>query len=274
MTVEELIVHGKKYLHSMEAKMLLANVLECDPLYLINILDNVIEDEKIEKYKKLIEARINNKPLQYILGTTNFYGLELTVNENVLIPRFETEELVENTILLIEKVFPDSKNLNILDLCCGSGAIGLVIKKKLPHVNVTMSDISKNALEIASLNSKKLGLETKIIESDLFQNIDNKFDVIISNPPYIGDDEKIDDIVSKNEPPLALYGGPCGLDFYERILKDIKYYLHDKFIISFEIGCTQREAVLNIANKYLKNIEIITKKDLSGKDRMIFIVRK
>lgn len=274
MTVEELIIYGKKYLHSTEAKMLLANVLDCDFLSLLNILNDVVEDEKVEKYKKLIEARINDKPLQYILGTTNFYGLELVVNENVLIPRFETEELVENTKKIVEKVFPNDKNLNVLDLCCGSGAIGLAVKSLFPTFNVTMSDISKESLEVAKLNSKNLQLEVNIIESDLFQNISDKFDVIISNPPYIKDDEEIEDIVKNNEPHLALYGGKDGLYYYEKILKDIKNYLNPKFIIAFEIGYTQKDGVIKIINKYLDNVEIITKKDLSDKDRMIFVIGK
>lgn len=274
MTVEELIIYGKKYLHSTEAKMLLANVLDCDFLSLLNILNDVVEDEKVEKYKKLIEARINDKPLQYILGTTNFYGLELVVNENVLIPRFETEELVENTKELLGKVFSNDTNLNVLDLCCGSGAIGLAVKSLFPTFNVTMSDISKEALEVAKLNSKNLQLEVNIIESDLFQNISDKFDVIISNPPYIKDDEEIEDIVKNNEPHLALYGGKDGLYYYEKILKDIKNYLNPKFIIAFEIGYTQKDDVIKIINKYLDNVKIITKKDLSDKDRMIFVIGK
>ncbi len=274
MTVEELIVYGKKYLHSIDAKMLLANILEYDTLNLINHLHEEVEESKIEKYKELIQARLNNKPIQYILGTTNFYGLELTINENVLIPRFETEELVENTKKIIEKKFPKKPNLKILDLCCGSGAIGLAIKNLFKPFDVTMSDISKEALKIASLNSKKLGLETKIIESDLFSQIQDKFDVIISNPPYIKEDEKIESIVKENEPPIALYGGKDGLYYYEKILKDISKYLNKNFLIAFEIGYLQKNDIITIINKYLHNVDILVKKDLSEKDRMIFITNR
>lgn len=274
MTIEELIVYGKKYLHSIEAKMLLSSILGYDSLNLLNHLQETVSDDKIETYKKLIEARLNNKPLQYIIGTTNFYGLELIVNENVLIPRFETEELVENTKKLIELKFPSNSKLNILDLCCGSGAIGLAIKNFFPNSTVMMSDISKKALEVAKLNSKKLNIETRIIESDLFSNIDEKFDVIISNPPYIKNYEEIEDIVKNNEPALALYGGIEGLDYYERILKEISKYLNKNFIIAFEIGYTQKEKIIELINKNLNNVEITAKKDMSDKDRMIFITNK
>lgn len=272
MTIEELIVYGKKYLHSIEAKMLLSRVVEYDTLNLLNHLDEVINEEKIELYKKLIDARLNNKPTQYIVGTTEFYGLELIVNESVLIPRFETEELVENSLKIIENKFREE--VKVLDLCCGSGAIGLTIKNKLPKAKVKMSDISREALQVAEANRNKLNLDVEIIESDLFNNINEKFDVIISNPPYIAEDEEIDDLVKNNEPHLALYGGKNGLDYYERILSKISNYLTDDFLIAFEIGATQKDAIIEIANKYLGNINITSKKDLSDKDRMIFITNK
>lgn len=272
MTIEELIIYGKKYIHSIEAKMLLASVTEYEQLNLLNHLDEIVSEEKIDLYKKLIDARLNNKPTQYIVGTTEFYGLELIVNESVLIPRFETEELVENTLKIINQKF--SSNVNVLDLCCGSGAIGLTIKSKLNNSNVTMSDVSKEAISVAKANSKKLNLDVEIIESDLFQNINKKFDVIISNPPYIAEGEEIDEMVKNNEPHLALYGGEKGLDFYERILKEIPNYLNDNFLIAFEIGATQKDEIIKIANTYFNNIEITTKKDLSNRDRMIFITNK
>lgn len=270
MTIEELIVYGKKYLPSIEAKMLLIPITGYDTLNLLNHLDELLDEEKVNNYKKLIEARLADKPVQYILGNTVFYGLELFVNEDVLIPRFETEELVENTIKLIKTKF--NKKLKVLDLCCGSGAIGLAIKSKVSNVDLTMSDISSKALAITKKNCDNLKMTADIIESDLFQNITGKFDVIISNPPYIAKDEKIDDLVKNNEPSLALYAEQGGLEFYERILKDIEKYLNKEYIIALEIGCTQKNQVIDIINKYLKNVTIISKQDLSERDRMIFIL--
>ena len=273
MTIEDAIIHGKKFLHTTMVKMLLSRITGIDTLDLLNNLNYVLTDEEEKEFKELISAVKSNKPVQYILGSVNFYGLELMVNEDVLIPRFETEELVENTIKLINAKFKDKK-LNILDLCTGSGAIGLRLKKEYPNNDITLSDISGKALVVASKNSENLGLDCKIINSDLFEKINEKYDVIISNPPYIKDNEEIEDIVRNNEPHIALYAGPEGLDFYDRILKDIKDYLNEDFIIAFEIGETQKQDVSKLAHKYLDNIEVYSKEDLSGKDRMIFIVNK
>ena len=271
MTIEEAIIYGKKYISSTEVKMLISSVKNYNALDIINHLNEKLTDEEEQKFKSLITSRKENKPIQYITNSVNFYGIELYVDENVLIPRFETEELVENTIKYLNKMFDNPK---ILDLCCGSGAIGIAVKNKLKLSNVTMSDISNKALDVARKNINTYNYDIKIIESDLFEKIDDKFDCIISNPPYIKDDEEIEEIVKKNEPNIALYGGKDGLDFYERILKEVKNYLNDKFLIAFEIGATQKEDIITIANKYLSNIEIETKKDLSGRDRMVFIYNK
>lgn len=272
MTIEEAIIYGKKFLSSIDAKMLLSSVVHLDTLELINKLNYVLTYEEENLYKDLINARKNNIPIQYILNSVNFYGLDLYVDKNVLIPRFETEELVENTIKLINENL-ENKNINVLDLCCGSGAIGLALKSHINDINLTMSDISKDALLVAGKNSKDLNIESTIIESDLFQNINSKFDCIISNPPYIRNDEEIEDIVKNNEPSIALYGGDDGLLFYDRILSEIKNYLNDRFIIAFEIGATQKDDIISIVNKYLNNVDIVCKKDLSGRDRMLFITK-
>ena len=273
MTIEELIIYGKKFLHTVEVNLLLSRVTSYDSLDLVNHLGDKLTEEQVDMFKKLVEARRNDEPLQYILGNTNFYGLDLIVNKDVLIPRFETEELVSNMIDLINQRF-DDKNIDILDLCTGSGAIGLKIKSVFTDSNVTLSDISGKALIVASKNSDKLGLDVSIINSDLFEKINGKYDVIISNPPYIRNDEEIEDVVRLNEPHIALYAGDDGLLFYRRILKDIKNYLKDKFIIGFEIGATQKDDVVNLINENLDNVEIICKKDMSDRDRMIFVISK
>jgi release factor glutamine methyltransferase len=271
MTIEEAIIYGKKYISSTEAKMLISSVKNYNALDIINHLNEKLTEEEEKTFKSLITSRKENKPIQYITNNVNFYGIELYVDENVLIPRFETEELVENTIQYLNKMFVSPK---ILDLCCGSGAIGIALKNKLKLSSITMSDISNKALDVARKNINTYNYDIEIIESDLFGKINDKFDCIISNPPYIKDDEEIEEIVKNNEPNIALYGGKDGLDFYERILKEVKNYLNDKFLIAFEIGATQKEDIITIANKYLSNIEIETKKDLSGRDRMVFIYNK
>lgn len=231
-------------------------------------INEFIPKKIILKIKKLI-IKARKIPVQYIVGNVNFYGYLYNVNKNVLIPRFETEELVENTIQIIKRKF--SNNVSILDLCTGSGCIGITLKREI-GANVTLSDISKKALKVAKINSK--GLNIKIIQSDLFKNIKSKYDVIISNPPYISHDEKIMDIVKNNEPNIALYADNNGLYYYDEILKNISKYINKEFLIAFEIGETQKERIIDIANKYLTNIEIICKKDLQNRDRMIFIMNK
>ena len=268
MTINEALSYTRKTLSSVDSRTLVAFITKHNENELINYYDEILDEIQEKELESKIKELKSNKPIQYVTNNVNFYGLDLYVNENVLIPRFETEELVENAISLLNNTFVSPK---ILDLCCGSGAIGLAIKDKVKDSKVTLSDISTKALEVANINKERLNLDVEIIESDLFDNIDSKFDCIISNPPYICDNEQIEEIVRKNEPSIALYGGKEGLDYYERILKDISKYLNDKFIIAFEIGANQKEKVIEIINKYLKNVEIIAKKDLSQKDRMIFI---
>ena len=271
MNIEEGIVFGKKYISSLDTKMLLSTVTGYDSLDLINHLHDKLTEEQETKYKELIKLRLDNMPIQYITKSVNFYGLELYVDNNVLIPRFETEELVDNTIKILRNKFNNPK---VLDLCCGSGAIGLAIKSRIPEADITISDISREALNVAEKNKNELGLDVDIIESDLFKNINQKFDCIVSNPPYIKTNEEIEDIVKDNEPNIALYAGEDGLYYYNEILKNVKKYLNDNFLIAFEIGETQKEDIIELANKYLDNIEIETKKDLSNRDRMIFITNK
>ena len=273
MTVDELLVYGKARIHKDHAKLLLANILEKNPLELLLYLDEQVDEEKANLYKEEVEAMANNKPLQYVIGKVNFYGSEFIVNENVLIPRFETEELVENTINKINEMFPN-KQIKILDIGCGSGVIGLTLKKFFPESEVTLVDISKEALEVAQENAKRLGLEVNFIESDVFQNIYDIYDVIISNPPYIMVDEEIEDIVKDNEPHIALYAGKDGLDCYKKIMQDIKRHLNNKYLISFEIGRYQAPSIISMANYFLSKPNIEVKQDLQERDRMVFISSK
>lgn len=273
MTVEELIVYGKGKTSRDHAKMLLSSYLDVNPLELLTILDKEV-DSGIEKlYKSSLEALKENKPIQYVIGNVNFYGLKFIVNKNVLIPRFETEELVEQVVEYTKDLNKDK--IKILDLGCGSGAIGLTLKSILKDSEVTLVDISKDALEVAKLNANNLNLDVTFIESDWFSNVKlEKYDIIVSNPPYIRTDEEIEEIVKNNEPSLALYGGVDGLDCYRKILANIKPYLNNKFLIAFEIGESQKEEIYDIVNKYLKDIEITCKKDLYGRNRMIFVRNK
>lgn len=270
MTVEELIVYGKKYTSSTHAKMLLAVYLSVNPLELLTMLDKKVDENIVTLYKDSVKALASNKPIQYVIGHVNFYGSPFFINENVLIPRFETEELVEKVKNYLEE--KSLRNPKILDLGCGSGVIGLSLKKFFKDADVTLTDISEEALKIAQKNADNLGLEATFILSDWFNNLkEEQYDVIVSNPPYIRPDEEIDAIVKDNEPALALYGGPDGLDCYRQILKDISPYLKDSFLIAFEIGYQQGEKLTELISSTLQDVNITIKKDLSAKDRILFV---
>ncbi len=271
MTIEELLVYGKGHIHSDHAKILLAELLHKNPLELLLYLQESVSKEVEEKYKQEVEALEQGRPLQYVIGNVNFYGINFEINNNVLIPRFETEELVENTINYIKKYFTEP--VDIIDLGCGSGVIGLTLEKKVSTKTVDLIDISPKALEVAHKNCGNLNSKANLIESDMFTNVTKKYDVIISNPPYIKTTEEIEKIVKDNEPELALYSGEDGLDCYRKILKDIDKHMKDKCLVAFEIGQTQADDIKKIIESYLNDVTIIVKKDMSNRDRMLFIFK-
>lgn len=270
MNIQDLIVLGQQFLHKDQAKLVLGTILNLNPLELNLHLDEKVALTKVNKYQKCLEAIKQGKPIQYALGEVNFYGLNFYVDERVLIPRFETEELVYNTNNYLKKYFSKPK---ILDLGTGSGCIGLTLKKLNKDYDITMSDIDNQVLEVAYINKNNLKLDVKIINSDLFTNIKEKYDVIISNPPYVAKTDVVSEIVLKNEPHLALYALNDGLEFYEKILANCEKHLKDKYLIAFEIGSSQKERIIELINKNLKNVKIITKTDNSNRDRMIFIFK-
>lgn len=233
--------------------------------------------DKLEYLKKYYKGNIEDaikrletgEPVQYIVGNVDFYGYELDVNKNVLIPRRETEELVEEVIKR-SQAFVDPV---ISDIGTGSGAIAISLSKEL-NKHVYASDISSKALCVAKHNALKNKANITFLEGDMlkpFIEKDIKVDIIVSNPPYIKEDEEIEDIVKNNEPHLALYAKNKGLEFYESILKDAKYVLNDKFLIAFEMGCEQANDIKELAKKYLGDVKVEIKKDLSSKDRMLFV---
>ncbi|MBQ1495753.1 MAG: peptide chain release factor N(5)-glutamine methyltransferase [Bacilli bacterium] len=229
--------------------------------------------EYLKKYYKgnlndAIKRLENNEPVQYIVGEVDFYGNIIKVNKNVLIPRFETEELVDYTIKFIKDKF--NKKINILDIGTGSGAIAISLKKEIDS-NVYATDISKDALIVAKENAINNNVNINFINTNIYEGINQKFDVIISNPPYISYDEEIMDIVKNNEPNIALYADNNGLYFYEEILKNIKSIINDKYLIAFEIGMTQFEDIKKYKELYLKDSIITLKKDMQGRNRMVFI---
>lgn len=234
-------------------------------------------EKEIEYLKKYYNGNINEairrlelgEAVQYIVGNVNFYGYILNVDKRVLIPRRETEELVEEVI----KRSKDFINPTIIDIGTGSGAIAISLSKEL-NFHVYASDISKDALEVAKDNSIKNNGNITFLEGDMLNPyIDHnlKADIIVSNPPYIKEDEEIEEVVKNNEPHIALYAKNDGLEFYESILKDAKKVLNDKYLIAFEIGQSQGDDIKALTKKYLGDVKIEIKKDLSDKNRFVFV---
>lgn len=209
-------------------------------------------------------------PIQYLIGYVDFYGYRINITPDVLIPRYETEYLVEKTIKYSEKLFAN-KNVKVLDLGTGSGSIAISMAKNI-NSDVTAVDISQEALGVAKNNAILNNVEINFINSDMLDKVEGKFDVIISNPPYISKDENIMEIVDKYEPHLALYAEDDGLYFYKNILDNIKDYLNDKFLIAFEIGWWQGELISEYASSIFKTERIVIEKDLTNRNRYIFII--
>lgn len=223
-------------------------------------------EQELEQINKAVDLRLKHIPLGYIFGKTNFYGLDFLVTPDVLIPRLDTEILVEK---VIEDIKLRGENVSVLDIGTGSGAIAITIKKET-NVDVTAVDISEKALEIAKKNATLNNVQINFVKSDLFENISEiKVDIIVSNPPYIESTvvESLLPEVKDNEPILALDGGKTGLDFYKRIIDDAKRHLNSKGKIFFEIGYDQGESVSNLLKLQFKNVKVI--KDYLNNDRVV-----
>ena len=270
MTIKNLLDYGYLYQSKNEVRLLLSTILNINSLELNLHLEDKVDEEKKNKFYDAIDRLNNGEPLQYILSNANFYGYDYYVNKNVLIPRFETEELVYQTLEYLKNIKPNAK---VLDLCTGSGCIGLTLKQELNTLDVTMSDISREALEVTKINKDKYNVDCPIIESDLFENITGKFDCIISNPPYISRDEEVMELVKNNEPELALYADNNGLAIYERIFKEAKHYLNESYLLALELNSNKSQEIYNLAEKYFPGNKLIIKKDNYGRERMLFILK-
>ncbi len=270
--------------YERDAKELYCFLDKLDSVGLMMHWQDVLQDNQCEAYFKLIERRAAGEPLQYITGTQEFMGFSFNVNPSVLIPRQDTETMVEDAVELLtkgtlrgEEYAKASDFKEVLDLCCGSGAIGVSIAKLCGKVKVTCSDISEEAVKTAKQNGLDNGCKSvKFEKSDLFDAFcgklsKKKFDFIISNPPYI-EREVIPTLqreVKDHEPIMALDGGMDGLDFYRRIAEDAPAHLHKNGVLMLEIGYNQNEAVTSLLEETEKFCNIMCLKDLAGKDRIV-----
>lgn len=232
--------------------------------YLAN-QDTTITKVVAEQIEEAVEKRANHIPVQHIIGQTEFMGLTFKVNDKVLVPRLDTEILVDEVVKYVGDDFA-----KILDMCTGSGCIAITVSDMCDNATVVGADISKDAIDIAEDNNKLNQTDVTFIESDLFENVEGLFDVVVSNPPYIKTEEieNLQEEVKLYDPKLALDGGESGLDFYQRIIKDSKDYLKANGMIFFEIGFDQAEEVSNILKENDYH-DIVVKKDLSGLDRVV-----
>lgn len=259
---------------SLKVRLTLAYFLDKDKEYLVIHGEDELDEKSLRVFMKNVEKLSNGMPVQYIIKKQSFMGMDLYVNEDVLIPQPDTEAVIEEVLKLAEIVNKrknPSEKIKILDMCTGSGAIAISLAKYIYQSDVYASDISPKALEVADYNAKTQGYEIKLIKSNLFEKIDieEKFDIIVSNPPYIESDviEHLP-IEVQHEPKLALDGGLDGLSFYRNIAIDAKDNLKDDGYLVFEIGYNQKYDVIRIMqdNGY-RNIS--SKKDLSLNDRII-----
>ena len=273
----------KEDIDPREARLLLAFVLQIKIEEILKVQD--ISEEDYNKFYKIIEKRANGEPFAYLVGKKEFMKLDFEVNSNVLIPREDTEKLVQEVIEFVtqnQDLLVNSKgieeeqvsnNIKILDMCTGSGCIAISLAKYLKQVDVWAVDVSEEALTVAQKNAEKNEVEVSFVLSDLFEkideNIDEKFDVIVSNPPYIQTEviKKLQKEVKK-EPTLALDGGESGIIFYEKIIDEAPKYLKDNGLLAFEIGYDQGEIVskLMIDNGFEN---VVVKKDLGNQDRVV-----
>ncbi|MBE6148788.1 MAG: peptide chain release factor N(5)-glutamine methyltransferase [Firmicutes bacterium] len=236
---------------------------------------NKFDEELIKKYvphnqiDKALQKLSKGYPVQYIIGNVEFYGNLINVNEKVLIPRFETEYLVQDLLKYIKEY--DFKNPKILDIGTGSGCIAIALKKNVDS-NVDALDISADALEVAKENAIFNNVNINFINQDIHEfKPDYKYDIIVSNPPYVSKDVMVDE-KTKYEPQNAIFAGDNGLYFYKVILANSIHYLSKKNIIAFETGHNHALAITKICKDYYPNAKIITKSDLNGYDRYIYII--
>ena len=257
------------------ARFLLMYMLDESPQLFSNSLSEKLSKENEEKYFSLIEKHIKEDvPLSHLVGFEYFYDRKFKVTKDVLSPRMETEELIYKVVEYVKAT--KKNNLKILDLCTGSGIIAITLKKELDQfsIDVLASDISEEAIKVAKENAQSHDATIKFVKSDIFNNIDDKFDIIVSNPPYIDrkDEVTMQDNVLKYDPHLALFAEEEGMFFYRKIIEQANDYLNDNGVIFFEIGHDQKDKIIKLAdiNGYYAEVY----KDINGRDRMAFLVRK
>ncbi len=239
---------------------------------LYDAMDETLDIETQKRFDEIIERLLKDEPLAYVMGVQYFYGYAFDVNASVLIPRFETEELVLRVLMELDEHFQE--NCTLLDIGTGSGAIACVLKAEKPDMNVYASDISEEALNQAQKNAQKIGVNLTFYQGDMaepFVEHKIKADVLVCNPPYIPQDEVIENSVKDYEPHVALFGGEDGLYFYRKVIKSASLILNKKSLMAFEMGWNQRENLSALVKETFPDADIECFKDLAGKDRILIV---
>ena len=281
---KELLEYGKVRLqeaeieqYALDAWLLLEYVFQVSRTWYFVHENDMADTEKAEQYLEYIGERSRHVPLQQLTGEAYFYGMKFYVNEDVLIPRQDTEVLVEEVLKLSCTVFPEEKrkHLNILDVCTGSGCILLSLLSNLENAVGTGVDLSEKALNVARINGRNLGIQAEWIHSNLFDKVQGKYDMIVSNPPYIKTSVigELMDEVKYHEPKMALDGREDGLYFYRAMIREAEEYLNQGGILAFEIGYDQGESVSRLMrDQGYSQVQVIP--DLAGLDRCVTGIRK
>ncbi|MXQ72584.1 peptide chain release factor N(5)-glutamine methyltransferase [Clostridiaceae bacterium DONG20-135] len=256
------------------AFMLLLELAQMEAHNLYMEFDQEIPDALNKQFQEGIARLAENEPLAHILGYEWFYGYRFLVNEDVLIPRPETEELVANILSAYDDYFKMNGNIIAADIGTGSGAIAISLKKEEPSLHVLATDISKKAVDVAARNAELNEVSISFCIGDMLEPLidrDLKVDILISNPPYIPQEEILEASVKDHEPHVALFGGDDGLKYYRIMFEKAKQVLKPRSMMAFEMGWNQREALLNEVKRYFPDACTEVLKDMNGKDRMLFV---
>lgn len=246
---------------------------------LLASMHEVLDEEVMSSFEKAVGQHREGRPVQYIIGSEDFYGRSFHVNEEVLIPRPETEELVYETLQRMVRLFEGEAPIELLDVGTGSGAIAVTLKLEAPALVVTASDLAAESLLVARENADRLGAEIEFVHGDLllpFIEAGRTFDIVISNPPYIpvGDMSGMSEVVTEHEPHRALFAGDDGLDLYRRFMAELPAVLKKTALVGFEVGAGQSEAVAELLRDAFPQAQTDIVFDINGKDRMVFAVIK
>ncbi|MBO0991575.1 peptide chain release factor N(5)-glutamine methyltransferase [Bacillus sp. SD088] len=253
---------------------LLLWILQIDRSTLLAEQRMSLTEDQWKRFEQAVKRHITGAPIQHIIGYEEFYGRKFIVNEHVLIPRPETEELIEAVLRRIHNVFPVDEHLKLVDIGTGSGAIAITMKLESPNMQVMATDISQDALKVARDNANALRATIHFQQGDLLEPLiqaGEKMDIILSNPPYIPVDDILDEVVRDHEPSLALFSGEDGLDFYRRFALGLPKIVQRKALIAFEIGAGQGEAVASLMQQVFPTALTEILFDINGKDRIVII---